>query len=104
VAGRRGATTEHAGALRRCAADTRAGLARRAFQRSGELESCLVARLEAGTRSTPAVSQWSTRDLNVSFRFSSSGRIRNWGCVAVVEPSDPHTWADNFLCYRQETE
>ena len=58
---RGGATTERAGALRRCAADTRAGLARRAFRRSGELETCLVGRLEAGKKSTPAFSQWSTR-------------------------------------------
>ena len=48
-------------ALRRCAAATRTGLARRADRRAGELEGCLVARVEARKKSAPAVSQWSTR-------------------------------------------
>jgi hypothetical protein len=44
-------------ALRRCAVATRAGLSRRADRRAGELEGCLVARVEARKKSTPAVSQ-----------------------------------------------
>jgi hypothetical protein len=49
-------------ALRQCAVATRAGLARRADQRAGELEACLVARLEDRDKGTPAVSQWSARE------------------------------------------
>lgn len=48
-------------ALRRCAAETRAGLARRADKRAGELEACLFARVERREKSAPVVSQWSVR-------------------------------------------
>jgi hypothetical protein len=91
---RGGATAERAAALRRCAADTRAGLARRAFQRSGELESCLIARLEAGRKSTPAVSQWSTRQRE---QADDSGAAADGGGLRQVGKTPADTGPGDVL-------
>jgi phospholipase/lecithinase/hemolysin len=32
--------------------------------------------------------------------FNSSGQIAGKACVQIKEPSDPDTWDDNYLCYK----
>jgi hypothetical protein len=34
----------------------------------------------------------------LSFQWSSSGPIQGKSCIQIIEPSDPHTWQDNYLC------
>jgi hypothetical protein len=36
--------------------------------------------------------------LSPGFRWSHAGAISGMRCTRVVEPSDPHTWQDNYLC------
>jgi len=31
--------------------------------------------------------------------YASNGPIPGQRCTALVEPADPHSWADNYLCY-----
>jgi hypothetical protein len=35
------------------------------------------------------------------FHWSSAGQIQGWRCVQFLEQADPHTWHDNYLCYRE---
>ena len=32
------------------------------------------------------------------FRWSYHGGINGYRCVRIIEPSDPHTWRDNYFC------
>lgn len=34
--------------------------------------------------------------------WSSAGPIDGWTCTQFLEPSDPHTWDDNYLCVSPE--
>jgi hypothetical protein len=38
----------------------------------------------------------------VSFAWSSTGPISGMACTQTNEPSDPHTWADNYLCASED--
>ena len=38
------------------------------------------------------------------FLFSSAGPVAGMSCVQWSEPSDPHTWGDNVLCWSRSTE
>ncbi|NTX64675.1 hypothetical protein HUA74_28900 [Myxococcus sp. CA051A] len=37
------------------------------------------------------------------FAFSSAGPLQgpDWRCTRLLETEDPHTWDDNYLCYRE---
>lgn len=35
------------------------------------------------------------------FKWSYAGKISGFECVQIIEPSDPHTWTDNYLCYKR---
>ena len=37
------------------------------------------------------------------FRWSSGGVPAGHDCVQISEPSDPHTWNDNFFCWKHGT-
>ena len=32
------------------------------------------------------------------FRWSYAGPLSHYYCVRILEPSDPHTWGDNYFC------
>ena len=59
-------------------------------------------------RSEPAETTWWDNFLcvekvkasadTVSLRFSHSGTLGGMHCTSMNEPSDPHTWNDNYLC------
>lgn len=34
----------------------------------------------------------------VQFRFNTAGKINGMHCTRLLEPADPHTWDDNYLC------
>jgi hypothetical protein len=34
----------------------------------------------------------------VEMHFSSAGPIAGYACTQILEPADPHTWNDNYLC------
>ncbi|HVX56646.1 MAG TPA: hypothetical protein VHA37_02845 [Candidatus Saccharimonadales bacterium] len=44
-----------------------------------------------GTPGTPGSPQ-------IGLAWSSAGPIAGYNCVHIDEPSDPHTWDDNYLC------
>ena len=37
----------------------------------------------------------------IDFRWSSAGRLEGYDCVQIVETADPHTWDDNYLCWKR---
>lgn len=37
-----------------------------------------------------------------SFEWSQAGPLSGRTCVQWLEPSDPHTWSDNYLCYSRK--
>ena len=42
----------------------------------------------------------------LKFIWSSAGprgQDQGYECVQIVESSDPHTWHDNYLCYKHYT-
>ncbi|XP_057301489.1 uncharacterized protein LOC130635959 [Hydractinia symbiolongicarpus] len=39
----------------------------------------------------------------VGMKFKNSGPDPTMRCVKVNEPSDPHTWYDNYICVPKET-
>lgn len=41
------------------------------------------------------------RDSTLSLLWSSSGPVAGLPCVRMDEGSDPYTWQDNFLCWRE---
>ena len=53
----------------------------------------------------PAATGWGDNylcvpvDAPVTLQWSYAGPIGGKTCVSFNEPSDPHTWGDNFACY-----
>jgi hypothetical protein len=41
-------------------------------------------------------------DLNVNLSWSFAGPIDGLHCTQIIEPSDPHTWHDNYLCSNKD--
>ena len=35
-----------------------------------------------------------------AWSLSRSGRKSGWDCIQILEPSDGHTWDDNYFCSR----
>ena len=34
------------------------------------------------------------------FKWSSAGPVNGYTCMRITEPSDPHTWRDNYFCHK----
>lgn len=39
---------------------------------------------------------------DTGMRWSYSGIIPGMHCIQIGEPSDPHTWGDNYLCFKHD--
>lgn len=56
----------------------------------------------------PGAASWGNNFLCVPpasdaiFSYSQAGTLAGQTCVSVNEPRDPMSWADNYLCYREE--
>ena len=38
----------------------------------------------------------------VDFKWSYGGVPANYNCIQIIEEADPHTWADNYFCWKNE--
>merc|ERR1712038_902534 len=62
-----------------------------------------------GLRSTPrkaTSSSWGRLPNPIwpyDFKWSSAGIPRGYNCIQVLESADPHTWNDNFFCWKNGT-
>jgi hypothetical protein len=72
-------------------------LSNRAFSQLAEDHSTTLLGSEGtATCGTPWFSFSVKRDFH--FKFSTSGTVADMNCTQINEPTDPHSWSDNYLC------
>ena len=45
-----------------------------------------------------------TATFPADFKWSSAGPPHGYNCIQILETADPHTWNDNFFCWKNTKE